>query len=87
MKKLIQIALCSISLLSVAQKAPEINKTEFSKEALSQKIMSLEGKKTSIADVLQKHEGKILIIDFWASWCQDCILALPAAKVLQENNP
>ena len=87
MKKLIQIAVCSISLLSFAQKAPEINKTEFSKEALSQKIMSLEGKRTSIADVLQKHEGRIVIIDFWASWCQDCILALPAAKVLQENNP
>lgn len=87
MKKVILTALCSISLMSFAQKKPQVNKTEFSQEALSQKIMSQDGKKTSVADVFQKHKGKILIIDFWASWCQDCITALPSAKMLQENNP
>lgn len=70
-----------------AQEVPKINKTEFSKEALVQKITSLEGKKMMISEVLKKHEGEILIIDFWASWCRDCILALPKTKVLKENNP
>ena len=70
-----------------AQKVPEINKSEFSKDALSQKITSLEGKKLAISEVLKKHEGRILIIDFWASWCRDCILALPASKELKEQNP
>ena len=70
-----------------AQKVPDVLKTEFSKEALAQKITSLEGKKFSISEVLKKHEGKVLIIDFWASWCRDCILALPSTKVLKENNP
>ena len=69
-----------------AQKVPEINKSEFSKDALSQKITSLEGKKLAISEVLKKHEGRILIIDFWASWCRDCILALPASKELKEQN-
>ena len=87
MKKLIQLFLLSISVVLFAQKVPEINKTEFSKEALNQKITSLEGKKMSISDVLKKHQGRILIIDFWASWCQDCILALPATKELKEKNP
>lgn len=87
MKKLIAAFLIVISTLLLAQKVPEISKTEFSKEALIQKINSLEGKKVSIADVLRKHEGRILIIDFWASWCQDCIKALPATKELKEKNP
>ena len=87
MRGTIEIQHCPIPFVYDTQKAPEINKTEFSKDALSHKVMSLAGKKTSISDVLQKHEGKILIIDFFSSWCQDCILALPAAKVLQENNP
>lgn len=87
MKKLIQLFLLLISTIFFAQKVPEINKTEFSKEALNQKITALEGKKISISDVLKKHEGRILIIDFWASWCRDCILALPATKELKEKNP
>ena len=87
MKKLIQLFLVSVSVVIFAQKIPEINKNEFSKEALQQKISSLEGKKSSISEVLKKHEGRILIIDFWASWCRDCILALPATKALKEKNP
>lgn len=87
MKKVFILSLLSISVGLFAQKVPETNKTEFSKEALSQKITALDGKKLQISDVLKKHEGRILIIDFWASWCQDCILALPATKELKEKNP
>lgn len=86
MKKLIQFFLLLFFTGIYAQKVPAINKIEFSKDALSQKISSLQGKKISISEVLKKHEGRILIIDFWASWCQDCIRALPATKELKEEN-
>lgn len=87
MKKFTIFFLALFSGIVFSQKVPEINKVEFSKEALNQKITSLEGKKSSILEVIKKHEGRILIIDFWASWCQDCILALPATKDLKEKNP
>ena len=87
MKKFTIFVLALFSGIVFSQKVPEINKVEFSKEALNQKITSLEGKKFSISEVIKKHEGRILIIDFWASWCQDCILALPATKELKEKNP
>ena len=87
MKKFNILFLLFISMGLFAQKVPEINKSEFSKDALSQKITSLEGKKLAISEVLKKHEGRILIIDFWASWCRDCILALPASRELKEQNP
>lgn len=86
MTKRFQFFFLLISISFFAQKVPEINKTEFSKEALEQKITSLEGKKLSIAEVLKKHEGRIVIIDFWASWCRDCILALPATKEFKSKN-
>lgn len=73
--------------LFFGQKIPKINKTEFSKTALQQKIISQEGKKIAISEVLEKHRGKILMIDFWASWCKDCILALPATTELKKKNP
>ena len=87
MKKLIQLFLMITSVVLFAQKVPAISKTTFSKEALAQKITALDGKKVTIGEVIKNHEGRILIIDFWASWCQDCILALPSTITLKENNP
>ena len=87
MKKIIYLFLLTFSASIFAQKVPTTSKVEFSKEALNQKLTALQGKKSSIGEVLRKHEGRILIIDFWASWCQDCIKALPATKDLKEKNP
>jgi len=87
MKKIFSFLILFIFCTIFAQKVPQVNKTEFSKEALAQKITSQNGKKLSVSEVLKMHEGKILIIDFWASWCRDCILALPSTKELKENNP
>ena len=87
MKKIFSVLTILISLGIYAQKVPQVLKTEFSKEALAQKITSQNGKKLTVSEVLKQHEGKILIIDFWASWCRDCILALPSTKELKEKNP
>ena len=27
------------------------------------------------------------LVDFWASWCKDCVLALPGTKELKAENP
>ncbi|MEC5395526.1 TlpA family protein disulfide reductase [Bergeyella sp. RCAD1439] len=70
-----------------AQKPPEEVKSKFTAEVLGQKVVSLDGRKVPISEVLKKHEGKILIIDFWASWCKDCILALPKTDELKKAHP
>jgi len=85
MKRIISLLTIFISCVVFSQKVSEINKTVFSKEALAQKITSQNGKKLSVSEVLKNHEGKILIIDFWASWCRDCIVALPSTKELKEK--
>ena len=87
MKKIFSLVIIFISCTVFSQKVPAVNKTSFSKEALAQKITSQNGKKLSVSEVLKQHEGKILIIDFWASWCRDCILTLPSTKELKEKNP
>jgi thiol-disulfide isomerase/thioredoxin len=69
-----------------AQKVPSV-KTSFSKEALAQKITDIDGKTTTISKILEKHKGKILVLDLWASWCRDCLNAMPKAKELEEKNP
>lgn len=35
---------------------------------------------------LKNFEGKIIVLDFWASWCLPCIKALPLLKQIQKND-
>jgi thiol-disulfide isomerase/thioredoxin len=62
-------------------------KNNFSKEALSETLLTTDGSQLAFQDILKKHEGKTLIIEVWASWCGDCIKAMPKVKELQANNP
>lgn len=62
-------------------------KTEFSKEALSETLLATDGSQVAFQDILKKHKGKTLVIEFWASWCGDCVKAMPKIKELQANNP
>jgi thiol-disulfide isomerase/thioredoxin len=61
-------------------------KTSFSKEALSEKVLTTSGSQLEFGDILKKHKGKTLVIEVWASWCGDCIKAMPKIKELQANN-
>lgn len=39
----------------------------------------------SITEILKKYKGKIVYIDFWASWCIPCRAQMPNAAILKEK--
>ncbi|WP_126652386.1 TlpA family protein disulfide reductase [Chryseobacterium aureum] len=86
MRKLILILMMGIFGISYSQKVPAVLKKGFSEEALQQKLENEDGKTVTIKQILAQHKGKVLVIDFWAGWCRDCLNALPKAKELEENN-
>lgn len=59
----------------------------FSKIALDENLLSLDGNQIPFKEILKKHQGKTIIIECWASWCGDCVKAMPKIKELQTNNP
>ena len=62
-------------------------KKEFSKEALSETLLTTDGKQLAFNDILKTYKGKTLVIEVWASWCGDCVKAMPKIKELQANHP
>ncbi|TRX36035.1 TlpA family protein disulfide reductase [Flavobacterium sp. ZT3R18] len=61
-------------------------KTAFSKKALSETLLTTAGKQTSFQNILKNYKGKTTVIEVWASWCGDCVKAMPKIKELQEQN-
>ena len=87
MKQIMTVIMLSMFTLGCAQETPQVSKTGFSKEALNQKLEDENGKSISVKQILDQHKGKVLVIDFWAGWCRDCLKALPKAEELEKNNP
>nr|WP_294780710.1 TlpA disulfide reductase family protein [uncultured Flavobacterium sp.] len=80
-----QIALIVIAFITFS--CSQAQKTSFSKEALSQKLLGTDDSQTTFKNILKKYKGKTLVIEVWASWCGDCVKAMPKLKELQANNP
>ena len=83
MKKLfaLVIAFATFSCTSNAQK------TSFSETALSETLMTTNGGQIAFKEILKNHKGKTTVIEVWASWCGDCVKAMPKVKELQSNHP
>ena len=83
MKKISLYLLTTLTALSCSN----AQNKEFSKESLSKKIISIDNKEIYFSEILKKHNGKVTVIEVWASWCSDCIKAMPKVKEMQTNNP
>ena len=83
MKKIIATICLVFGIISCSN----AQKKEFSKEALSETMQSREGNKFTFQEILNKHKGKTIVIDVWASWCPDCIKGMPKVQALQEKYP
>ena len=87
MKKIFSILSLVIGLTAFAQKVPTVMKTEFSSIALKDTVQNVDGQTITIKDVLHQYNGKVVVLDLWATWCGDCIVGMPKLKDLKDKNP
>lgn len=68
------------------KEAPEyLTIQEFPDSVINTRLITIKGQPTTLAKVLKKHKGKRVLVDFWASWCKDCIAAIPEYKYLMDR--
>ncbi|WP_309714079.1 TlpA disulfide reductase family protein [Siphonobacter sp. SORGH_AS_0500] len=48
-------------------------------------LLEESGAKAKLEQVLEKHAGKIVYVDFWASWCMPCRAAMKASQELRQS--
>ncbi|WP_053976139.1 TlpA family protein disulfide reductase [Mangrovimonas xylaniphaga] len=48
-------------------------------------LLDREGRQVTFNEVLESHEGKYKVIDFWASWCVPCIKEIKEGHLFREK--
>ena len=83
MKRALIIFLCINTFLN----CQSISEEKFSEEALQDQFINFDGNSVSFKSILDKHIGRDILINVWASWCKDCIKSLPKLQELQKSYP
>lgn len=74
-----------LSIFSFAQKAPApayLLGQSFPDSVLQLSLTTTNGSQITFGEVLDTHKGRKIVIDFWASWCKDCVGGMPTFKKL-----
>lgn len=61
--------------------ADELQKFEKGRKAIDFEFVTLEGEKKKLSD----YKGKVVYLDFWASWCGPCRQQMPFAKEVKKH--
>ncbi|MFB9096779.1 MULTISPECIES: TlpA family protein disulfide reductase [Flavobacterium] len=70
---------------TIEEKYYGISNKKVSKESTAVTLLNENKKEVLLQDIISKYKGKVVYVDFWASWCAPCRAAMPASRKLHEK--
>jgi thiol-disulfide isomerase/thioredoxin len=90
MKNFLALLFLSLTFnFTFAQNTPvpdHVASQNFPDSVLNLSLSAHDNQKITFAQILEKHKGKKIVIDVWASWCRDCIEGYPKLDELRQKS-
>lgn len=83
MPLLVLLVITCLTRVHCGSRAGQEDELRIGGSAPSFELSDLRGQTVS----LSQYKGKIVILDFWATWCGPCRLSMPLLEKLQKENP
>lgn len=62
-----------------------LNFTDLKKETKEIYFINSQKQKQTLSQILEENKGKVIYVDFWASWCAPCRALMPASRELHKQ--
>lgn len=61
--------------------------TQFTSKSTQEVFLNQNEEEVTFEKIINQYKGEQVLINIWASWCEDCIVGFPSLRQFQQEHP